>query len=227
MSRREAWHLAGNIVVVMCAVVITAMAVRREFFPAGRSEFRFRADAVHDTAWAEISSRGHQLGSSSGIVTIVEFGDFQCPACRDFARSALRGALAAFPQELQVLYRHWPLTYHEHAYAAALAAECAAAQGRFKEYHDLLYLKQDSIGVNSFESFAVESGVLDSTQFADCRADRETSDLVQADIDLVTTLAGTGTPTVLVDGNRLNGAPDSTKFHHLLSRAISAARKRR
>jgi len=140
--------LAGNIVVVMCAVVITAMAVRREFFPAGRSEFRFRADAVHDTAWAEISSRGHQLGSSSGIVTIVEFGDFQCPACRDFARSALRGALAAFPQELQVLYRHWPLTYHEHAYAAALAAECAAAQGRFKEYHDLLHLKQDSIGAS-------------------------------------------------------------------------------
>lgn len=103
---------------------------------------------------------------------------------------------------------------------AARAAECAAAQGRFEQFHDAVYAKQDSLGLKSFASFARDAGVPDSVAFGACNDGTAPVPVVQRDIAAAGALGGTGTPTLLVNDLMLPGAPDSTRFDQYVRRAL-------
>jgi protein-disulfide isomerase len=85
----------------------------------------------------------HSLGDPKAAVTLEEFGDFQCPPCATIAPS-INQLEQDYKSDLRVIFSHYPLSTHQHAFEAALASEAADLQGRFWEMHDLLYREQSS-----------------------------------------------------------------------------------
>ena len=96
----------------------------------------------------------HIRGAEEAPVTLVEYGDFECPHCKN-ASGAVKMLLARFDGKVRLVFRNFPLVeIHEQALQAAVAAECAAAQGRFWQMHDLLFEKQPRLGVVDLLSYA-------------------------------------------------------------------------
>jgi protein-disulfide isomerase len=203
-------------IAVTCALVVTALVVRREFAsgasPASQAEI---AEPVGD--WEKLKGRGHRWGSLTPKVTLVVFGDFQCPGCRRFALEALETVEAQFPKEVEVVFRHWPLErIHSVAFPAARAAECAGRQGKFREMHDALFTAQDSLGRRALALFARDAGVADSASFANCMSEPGRPAAIQADIEDAVAVGGSGTPTVLINGLRYARVPDRTRLARLV-----------
>ncbi|MGZ5140119.1 MAG: DsbA family protein [Burkholderiales bacterium] len=92
-----------------------------------------------------VTAADHVIGPSRAAVTIVEYGDFECPNCKQ-AAPAVKLMLERFAGRVRFVYRHFPLEQvHPHAVHAAEAAECAAGQGRFWQMHDLLFANQNHL----------------------------------------------------------------------------------
>jgi protein-disulfide isomerase len=189
---------------VVVAVVVVIFAVRREFYPRAQPRAEPITEPIPVENWGELIASGHAVGPPDAPVTILVFADFECVACRSFAEGPLREIRERYADSVRVIHRHWPLPYHRFAYPAARASECAAAQGRFWAFHDLLYEKQDSLGLKSFSDFAVESGVSDIPMFEACNSRTEPIASITSDSSAVRGIGGTGTPTVLVNGLRLS-----------------------
>lgn len=90
-----------------------------------------------------LTETDHKLGRDEALIKIVKFSDFQCPACAA-AAAPFKQIHQEFPEEVQILYRHFPLPIHPHAVAAAIAAEAAAKQNKFWEMNELLFFTQES-----------------------------------------------------------------------------------
>jgi protein-disulfide isomerase len=103
---------------------------------------------------APVDSTDHVLGADHAPVTVVEYGDFECPNCKQ-AAPAVKLLLERFPERVRVAFRHFPLEGpHPHALAAAEAAECAGAQGKFWEMHDLLFANQEHLTLKHLHGYA-------------------------------------------------------------------------
>jgi len=202
---RSAWTSnLYSLVVITCAVVITALVVRRELFPANAARPGAPGPVVAD--WRRFAEGGHRTGAADAPVTLVVFSDFECPACRAL-EERLRTLRERRPGRFATVFRHYPLTFHEHALAAARASECAARQGRFAQYHDALFASQETLGYTSWRAFARSAGVADSAAFDQCFAEPgAVPGLVRDTLD-AHRLGVTATPTLLVNGRRLNGTP--------------------
>ncbi len=99
----------------------------------------------HVDLMVPVVATDHFLGPVHAPVTVVEYGDFECPNCKQ-AAPAVKLLLERFPQRVRFIYRHFPLeTLHPHALRAAEAAECAGEQQRFWPMHDLLFANQDHL----------------------------------------------------------------------------------
>ncbi len=106
----------------------------------------------------------HVRGSDHAPVTLVEYGDFECPHCKN-ASGAVKMLQARFEGQVSLVFRNFPLEeIHAYALQAAHAAECAGAQGRFWEMHDLLFENQPRLGMKELTSYAHALG-LDMTRF--------------------------------------------------------------
>ena len=148
------------------------------------------------------------IGSPSARVTIVEFADFQCPFCSKFAAD-IAAIQQSYPDDVKVIFRHFPLTHiHPLAMDAAKASECAADQGRFAAMHDVLYSQQDQVGNKEWLAFASDAGVADRDRFQICMAATSPAPAIEKDIEAGTRLGVSGTPTILIDGKRLDGIPE-------------------
>lgn len=212
----------GNSLMILCAVAVAVALVKREFFDRPTDG---TAIATHKVkSWSTMLSGGHRIGSPIAPVTIVEFGDFECPVCGAFERNVLRAARARYPNRLAVVFREWPLSYHPYAYPAARAAECAAEQGAFRAFHDTLYADQDSLGHVSFMEFALRSGVKDTVRFATCDSSAAVTRVITADVSAVNSLHAIGTPTLIVNGTMLGFLPDSAGFDSLMTANLASAK---
>ena len=178
------------------------------------------AEPIIDLAAPVDPERDHIRGSDEAPVTVVEYGDFECPYCGQ-AEPVVRELLADFG-DVRYVWRHLPLhDVHPAALLAAVAAEAAAAQGMFLEMHDLLLDRQDQLRARDLVRHAEELG-LDVDRFsADLRrhlgAARVAEDLDSADLSGVA-----GTPTFFINGKRHYGAYDI----ETLSAAVRSARAR-
>ena len=164
------------------------------------------------------------MGPANAPVTVVVFSDFQCPYCGVLMRN-LRDVQTAFADEVAVVYRHFPLPNHPHALEAARASDCAALQGRFTEYHDALFASPDSIGRVDWSRFAVAAGIRDLPSFQACASDTRRSLTIERDIEAANRLRVTGTPTLLINGLRFQGAmPADTLALHIRKALRDVAR---
>ena len=177
-----------------------------------------KATAIIDLAAPVDPRRDHIRGPEAAQVTLVEYGDFECPYCGR-AEPAIRDLLADFG-DVRYVWRHLPLTdVHPHAELAAEAAEAAAAQGAFWPMHDMLLRRQDALRPGDLVGYADGLG-LDLERFArDLRrhayASRVAEDVETADLATVS-----GTPTFFVNGQRHYGGYDIDS----LSQAVRTAR---
>lgn len=210
-------------VMTICVTVTTGLVLRRELAPP-RSVVQNDALRVgRIDNWREFATGQNRLGPATAAVTIVEFSDFQCPFCARLA-AEITQLRAKYPADVQVIYRHFPLTaLHPFAYAAALASECAAEQQRFVEYHDLLFTRQALINDSTIRVWAANAGVPQSRAFAACLESDGAARRVQADIDAGNELGVTGTPTVLVGPRRLYGTPTFVQLDSLVQLSLKRA----
>ena len=212
----------GLTTLVACAVITTGITVYRTLAPS--PGMRPPQDhRISDSLWHAVLASGRRIGPSSAPITIVEFADFECPACRSFELSVVAKMRRLYPNDFAVQFHHWPLPYHHLAYPAARAAECAAAQDRFAAFHDMVYELQDSLGLKSFASFATQSGVPDSAAFTKCVSTPDLVAAIESDVALAKLVGGGGTPTILVEGVVLGSVPDSSALVRILTQRRQSA----
>jgi Na+/H+ antiporter NhaA len=174
-------------------------------------------DLLTDLAVEVDPERDHIRGPHDAKVTVVEYGDFECPYCGQ-AETVIRELLGDFAN-IRYVWRHLPLTdVHRHSQMTAEAAEAAAAQDAFWEMHDLLFEHQDALEVGDLESYAAELG-LDRDRFAEYLGDRRGAPRVADDVEGADLSDVSGTPTFFINGRRHYGAYDIAT----LSAAVRAA----
>lgn len=204
-------------ILVVCAVLVTAVVLRRELLdpplPAEAAVSALRQ--VED--WEELAREGAVMGPADAPVRIVEFSDFQCPFCR-VVQETLAAVRSRHPERVAIVYRHLPLdAIHPHARAAANAVECAGEQGRFAEYHDRLFALQDSIGTTPWDRYAADAAVPDLEAFRRCVAENRYADRVERDARLAAELGLDVTPTLIVNGTVYPGAPTKEELERLVA----------
>ncbi len=149
----------------------------------------------------------HVQGPPGARLTLVEYGDYQCPACGQLFLT-IRQLHEQLANEVRFVYRHYPLSgLHPLAQAAAEAAEAAGAQGKFWEMHDLLFDHQTAMGKKTFEEFAEEL-TLDTNRFRKDLKDRTFESRVREDFKRGVANGVYGTPGLFVNGIRQLGAFD-------------------
>lgn len=161
------------------------------------------------------------LGNPQAAVEVTEFADFQCPACR-MARDYSTQLLAKYPNQVKIVFRHFPLDGHPLAQVSAQAAEAAGAQGKFWEMHDMLYEKQSEWGdvskdlsreqaIALFRGYARELG-LNEEQFAAAVAANAGSAVINEDVAAATASGVNSTPQFFVNQELIAnpGMPDLT-----------------
>jgi len=169
----------------------------------------------------------HIKGPNTAKATLVEYSDFECPACAQY-EPLLREVAKAFPNDLRFVYRHYPLVQiHQSALPAAQASEAAHKQGKFWEMHDILFDRHDSWTrattsiQDIFSGYAAELG-LNKDQFITDLKDTSVTDKINNDMNSGASSGVTGTPTFYLNGKKIS--PRSLEeFKALIQAEIDAA----
>lgn len=179
----------------------------------------------------DVSAADHvRGGDATAVVTLIEYSDFQCPACAAF-EPLLQEVSAAYGTQVRTVYRHFPLyTLHPNAESAALAAEAAGLQGKFWEMHDLLFDRQadwDELAA-PIDMFIAYAGLLeiDIEQFKNDLASDVVRDRVKVDVSSGNAAGISATPTFYLNGQVLDFSGKSNPAAYLteqIDAAIAAA----
>lgn len=174
----------------------------------------------------DIDGRRDAPTIGKGKVEIVEFSDFQCPFCKQFFTNAYRDILSKYIDtgKVKLVYRHYPLSFHQNAQIAAEAAECANRQGKFKAYHDTLFTNSNSDGTGlasaDLKKYARDLG-LDTAKFNSCLDNGETRDVVASDMKAGQAAGVTGTPTFFINGIKVVGALPFSEFQKIIDQELN------
>ena len=213
----------GVLSAAVCASLLTSIVFRAtSLLPHGT---RLRAlvgtcESIVDLSTPVDPERDHIRGPLDAPVTLVEYGDFECPYC-GLAEPMVRELLADFG-DLRYVWRHLPLgDVHQYAQIAAEASEAAADQGQFWEMHDKLLDHQDALTIRDLVGYAEELG-LDVDRFREHLRKRKGASRIADDVESADLSNVSGTPTFFVNGRRHYGAYDV----NTLSAEVSAARAR-
>ena len=207
-AKRRTWIAVG----ILAAIILTGYLVSR--IPEVESVYG-EGDPVK--------------GARQARVRIVEYSDFQCPACRK-AQEPLKRILEEYGETVQIIFNDFPLvTNHPNALPAAEAAQCAYSQQRFWEYHDLLFEEQDIWSQSTdpqsiFTGYARDTG-LNTEQFSRCLENHETRKAVREDMKEGEALRIRSTPTFFINDTRLVGPATFNNFKEAIDAQLSRGDK--
>lgn len=154
-------------------------------------------------------AKGQKIGSDSAKAKLVEFSDFQCPACKS-AEPAIKQVLSKYPDNLQFIYRHFPLPQHTHAKKAATLAEAAGEGGKFWEMHDKIFETQSQwSNLSDTDATAFFLGLardlnLDEAEIREALEKNTFKSKIEDDITEARSLGANSTPTFFLNGKKLN-----------------------
>ena len=170
---------------------------------------------------SEVRTAGAPVrGAANAPVTIVEFSDFHCPFCRK-VQPSLNEVRAKYGDKVKIVFRDFPIdALHPQARAASEAAGCANEQGKFWEFHDLLFKNDPDSSPATLNRFAKEAG-MDVNAFEACRASGKYKAAVQASNQEGAKLGITGTPTFFVNGRLLVGAQPLGGFSRVIDEELA------
>jgi len=160
-----------------------------------------------DASKVSISKDDHVRGNPNADITMVEFSDFECPFCSNFAPT-VKQALAEYGDDVRLIYKHFPLrSLHPLAQKAAEASECAADQGKFWEFHDELFVLNagNNFTMESIRNLASTLG-LNTNTFNTCLDSGDKADDVEADYQMGLAAGVSGTPGTFVNDQFIPGA---------------------
>jgi Na+/H+ antiporter NhaA len=213
----------GVLTAALCASILTMAVFRITLLLPRRLRLRAllgTAESIVDLAVPVDAERDHIRGPEDAPVTLVEYGDFECPYCGQ-AESIIRELLSDFG-DLRYVWRHLPLNdVHPHAQLAAEASEAAAAQDRFWDMYDMLLAHQEALRVRDLTAYADDLG-LDGERFRGYLRKRKGIGRVAEDVESADASGVSGTPTFFINGRRHYGAYDVAT----LSDAVRSARAR-
>jgi len=161
-------------------------------------------------------------GPPAASVTIVEFADFECPACKD-SLPVLRQLRDLYKDQVRLVYRDFPLSSHPQARPAAEAAHCAYEQGKFWAYHDALFAQAPDLKASDYVTLADRLG-LNPAEFTACLAGTRPKAAVARDLADAQGLGLSGTPTFFVNGRYLSGFQSLETLRRHVDRELPAIR---
>jgi len=177
---------------VLAAAVVIPWGVEEPDRAAGSNPV---VSVDHDPSW----------GPTDAPVTIIEFSDYQCPFCKRFWDETFPQMKQAYQGLVRFVYRDFPLAaIHPYAQKAAEASECADDQGRFWDYHALLWANQQDLDVAALKAYAAQLG-LDTASFDDCLDSGKNAQEVEKDYSDGVSYGVAGTPTFFINGQRQVG----------------------
>jgi|SRR5579862_2958460 len=169
-----------------------------------------------------VGDRDHAQGPAKAAVTLVEYGDYECPHC-GAAYPVIKRLQKTLAQSFRFVFRNFPLnSIHPHAEHAAQAAEVAAAQGKFWEMHDWIFEHQDTLEDADLLEGAKALG-LDSKRFVKEMQSEEALPRVKEDFRSGMRSGVNGTPTFFINGIRHDGAPSYEDLLAALNEAVAQA----
>ncbi len=163
------------------------------------------------------------LGDEDAPIAIVEFSDFQCPFCASFRSNTFDQLKEEYIDtgRVKLVYRDFPLdSIHPDARLAAEASECADDQGKFWEYHDILFNNQRSLSVGDLKAYADQVG-LDNADFNECLDSRKYKDEVEKDFQDGNSYGVSGTPLFFINGIELSGAQPFANFKRIIESELT------
>lgn len=158
-------------------------------------------------------------GPANAKVTIIEFSDFQCPYCRR-GRDTMDEVLKAYPKDVKVVFKHFPLSFHKEAEPAARASWAAQQQGKFWEYHDVLFNNQDKLGTDFYLKTARDLK-LDESKFKKDMESEAAAKQVKEDNEAGAKNGIQGTPGFFVNGVAVKGAYPASHFKQIVDRWLN------
>ncbi len=178
------------------------------------------AACVDTTGLSAESSRGAHPSTDSGAsVTVTEYGDLQCPSCRGAQELVVKPLIAKYGKQISFEFAQFPLqAIHPYAMISAEASECAADQGKFWEFIDLVFTNQTSLSPNALNEWATQLK-LDMDLFGRCMKSHIKRPTIQAEYNAGKALGVAGTPTFFVNGKKVESTLAA------ISAAIDEAKK--
>jgi predicted DsbA family dithiol-disulfide isomerase len=168
-----------------------------------------------------ITSAENIAGAASAKVTIIEYGDFQCPFCGS-VEPTVKQIMKDYDGKVKLQFKHYPFSFHQYAQKAAEAAECAADQGKFWEMHDLLLANQNSLSVDNLKAYAQSLG-LNTVAFNSCLDNSLKEDIVKKDMDSGVAAGVQATPTFFINGKIISGAQPYGSFKTVIDSVLAVA----
>lgn len=150
-------------------------------------------------------------GPKNAKVTLVEFSDYECPFCGRFYEEALPVLLKEYGDKVRFVWKDFPLPMHSNAPKASEAAHCAGEQGKYWEYHDVLFQNQRALSIEALGDYAKRLS-LDAEDFNTCLNSGKFAKKIKDDMNLGRSLGINGTPSFFVNGERIVGAQPVEEF---------------
>ena len=171
----------------------------------------------------EVATAGRpERGGAKATVTIVEFSDYQCPFCKRGEDSAQK-VFETYGDKVRIVFRDYPLPFHDRARPAAEAANCANAQSKFWEYNKKLFANQGALSDDNLKAYAKDLG-LDTAKFDECYAKKPFSAAIDKDLADGVAAGVNGTPAFFINGRSLSGAQPFEKFKEIIDEELAAAK---
>lgn len=209
-ERRRRWFLWGGLIAVLVVIVIGASRLANTGSPVDRP--LLSNDTIEEGEWTK--------GNPEASIVLIEYSDFQCPACGLFF-PAVKELSEQYADDVLVVYRHYPLrSIHEHAQLAGQAAEAAGMQGKFWEMHDILFERQGewSSGLGqkaTFTRYAQELGI-DVERFKEDLTSDGARDAVNRGYISAVAAGINSTPTFFLNGKPVSASPNVSAFAELI-----------
>lgn len=163
-----------------------------------------------------VTSDDHVLGSANAKVTLIEYSDFECPYCLNH-KATVDQIIKDYGNDVRVVFRHYPLSFHPNAEKAAEASECAAEQGKFWEMHDKIFAANEAgtMSVDKWKAEAKSLG-LNTKKFNECLDSGKYASEIAAEEEAGLAAGVEGTPATFVNGELVSGAVPYAQFKQII-----------
>jgi protein-disulfide isomerase len=162
-------------------------------------------------------------GPNNAPITIVEFSDYQCPYCKR-AEESVKEVLKKYKKEVKLVFRHYPLPFHNEAKPAAIAATCANDQNKFWQFHDMLFENQNALKESDLSGYAKKLG-LNEKKFSECVSAKKFQSVIDRDLEDGKKYGVSGTPAFFINGRMLSGARPFEDFEELIRAELNAKKQ--
>lgn len=204
-----------DVVLALAAVTVAGIVAKREFIDApAPAASKLATEGGYESKLAQFAPVFRTQGNPSAKMHIHVFDDMECPFCARF-HAELTDFRARDSADVAVHFVHFPLPSHRFAKPAATFAECTVPQGRFFDAIDLLFKKQDSLGLKSWSSFQNDLKLQDTLAFQACVAANDHA-RIDSSVALGRKMGISATPTVFLNGVRYTVPPDASELRRIL-----------